>query len=137
MQATPVLSIGVHVYWWVPQRICLACVLPGSYHLRFSSVWTTRTLHILIWPCHPKLESVPLFKLPPTLYFLTLALHYQHQLSSFEELKWKFKVLKLFIVDKKSEEEIVNLLHIHQINVTPHTLHSYLSNWNLLTPRKR
>ncbi|KAB8304859.1 hypothetical protein MFRU_020g00160 [Monilinia fructicola] len=49
----------------------------------------------------------------------------------------RYWITELFIVDKKSEEEIVNLLHIHQINVTPHTLHSYLSNWNLLTPRKR
>ncbi|TGO59875.1 hypothetical protein BCON_0040g00180 [Botryotinia convoluta] len=47
----------------------------------------------------------------------------------------RYWITELFIMDKKSEEEIVNLLHHHQINVTSHTLHSYLSNWNLLTPR--
>lgn len=49
----------------------------------------------------------------------------------------RYWITELFIMDKKSEEEIVNLLHHHQINITSHTLHSYLSNWNLLTPRKR
>ncbi|KAF7871578.1 hypothetical protein EAF04_003685 [Stromatinia cepivora] len=49
----------------------------------------------------------------------------------------RYWITELFIVDKKSEEEIVNLLHHHKIDVTTKTLHSYLSNWNLLTPRKR
>ncbi|APA09875.1 hypothetical protein sscle_05g046450 [Sclerotinia sclerotiorum 1980 UF-70] len=47
----------------------------------------------------------------------------------------RYWITELFIMDKKSEEEIVNLLHHHKIDVTPSTLHSYLSNWNLLTPR--
>ncbi|QSZ29384.1 hypothetical protein DSL72_003898 [Monilinia vaccinii-corymbosi] len=47
----------------------------------------------------------------------------------------RYWITELFIVDKKSEEEILHMLHNHQINVTPATLHAYLLNWNLLTPR--
>ncbi|KAB8304858.1 hypothetical protein EYC80_004192 [Monilinia laxa] len=90
MQATPVSSIGVHVYWWVPKR----------------------------------LESVPLFKLPPTLYFLTLALHYQYQLSSFEELKWKFRNS---LLSTRNLRRKLSTCFTFIKSMSPHTLFTLIS----------
>ncbi|TGO58853.1 hypothetical protein BOTNAR_0173g00080 [Botryotinia narcissicola] len=39
----------------------------------------------------------------------------------------RYWITELFIMDKKSEEEIVNLLHHHQINVTCFAHSSLLS----------
>ncbi|ESZ98743.1 hypothetical protein SBOR_0849 [Sclerotinia borealis F-4128] len=47
----------------------------------------------------------------------------------------RYWITEQFYTDKRSEEEILKLLHLRDINVTLETLHSYLTNWGLYTPR--
>lgn len=44
----------------------------------------------------------------------------------------RYWITELFLVDKKSEEEIINLLHHNQINVTcvQYNIHHYSSSTN-------
>ncbi|PQE20345.1 hypothetical protein CJF30_00001637 [Rutstroemia sp. NJR-2017a BBW] len=60
--------------------------------------------------------------------------HVQFTVEQLLELH-RYWITELFITDGKTEEEIVEILHVHHIDITQNKLHSYLSNWNLLTSR--
>lgn len=79
--------------------------------------------------------------------------HIQFTVEQLLELH-RYWITELFITDGKTEEEIVEILHVHHIDITwvinlspfqsrcltytfnsQPRLHSYLSDWNLLTSR--
>lgn len=103
---------------------------------RLSGLQGPSSLYILIWPYHPRLESIHYFKPHPTLIPIdtsTSLLLTANQLSlgslkmdsqniefTVEQLLdlHRYWITELWLVDKKSEEEIVTLLHRNQIDVT-------------------